>query len=133
MEVPPNFLQGERRPCPQLADIEGSTTPTEAGPVPRHSIRTISAPYILKRFLTIESESESLRHEAHIGILEGRVCEGEDMLSKRIEEEGWEEVDAVDESISSLDLGTPSEQEGRFQGILALQIYPEAYPNSSSD
>ncbi|KAF8417191.1 hypothetical protein EV426DRAFT_381110 [Tirmania nivea] len=125
--VPHNSLQEEPRPRPQLADIPSSI---EAGLIPRHLIRAVSSPYILQRFLTIESESEPLRCEANIGILEGRVCEGEDMLSKRINEEGWEEVDTVNKS-SSLGLEPGSEEGGSFQGTLTPEIYPAS--DSSSD
>jgi len=108
-EVPRNSPQEEHRPRPQLADIQGSTSSIEVGLIPRHLIRTISSPYILQRFLTVESKSEPLRYEADIAILERRVCEGEDMLGRKIKEEGWEEVDAVYESIT-LNLETLSEE-----------------------
>lgn len=132
VEASRDSLQEEQRPHLQVANIQGATSSIEVGRVPSHHIRTISSPYILQRFLTIESKSEPLRYEASIGILEGRVCEGEDMLSKKINEEGWEEVDAIYESIS-LDLEIRSEEDGGCQGTLASQIYPEAYSDSYSD
>lgn len=130
-KVPHHPPQKEHRPHPQLADIQGTTASLEVGQTPWHLIRTISSPEILRRFLTVDSHNDPLRYEADIGILEGRVCERDDMLSRRIIEEGWEEVDAVDESIS-LYLEVLSEEDGSFQGMRAPQIYSEAYSDSYS-
>lgn len=151
-EVPHYSLQEEHQPSPQLAERQGFTS--EVGMIPRHQIRKISSPVILQRFLTIDSESEPLRYEAEIGILEGRICEGEDMFHRRINEEGWEEVNArlehlvpqtppeeggssleedrsllEEDGSSSEEDGSASEEDGSFQCMLALQSYPEAYPN----
>jgi len=127
MEVPHSPPPEECQPRPQLADIRGTPPPVDVGLIPQHRIRTISSPYTLQRFLTIDTESEPLRHEVNIGILEGRVCEGEDMLSRRMDEEGWEEVNVVDEGISR-DLETQSEEDQNFQDGLVPQICTEATP-----
>lgn len=50
-----------------------------------------SAPYMLRTFLTIDHDHESLRHEAHIALLEEKIFQGADMLEGRMGEEGWAE------------------------------------------
>ncbi|KAF8448209.1 hypothetical protein BGX38DRAFT_1142863 [Terfezia claveryi] len=134
-EVPHCSPQEEYQPRPQLAEEQGPTY--EVGMIPRHQIRKISSPVILQRFLTIDRESEPLRYEAEIGILEGRIREGEDMFYRRIIEEGWEEVNARLEQLvpqtASEEDRCSSEEDGSFQCMLAPQSYPEAYPDSSSE
>ena len=46
---------------------------------------------LLSRFLTIRTSDEPLVHEAQQAIKDGRIFEGQDMLSKRHQERQWEE------------------------------------------
>ena len=45
--------------------------------------------YILSRYFEIDYENEPLRHEAAVAIAEQRVHQGENMLRKKVTEEGW--------------------------------------------
>lgn len=75
--------------------------PENAEHIPNSMVRIISAPYMLQRFLTIEVKNEPLQFEANLGIFEGKLHEGQDMLCKKMVEEGWEEVDGDWKSVTS--------------------------------
>ena len=45
--------------------------------------------YMLSRFFEIDCENEPLRYEAAIAIGEERVQQGDNMLRKKVAEEGW--------------------------------------------
>ena len=61
---------------------------------PRNSSMHIRAPDILLRFMTIDLQNEPLPHEARLGISEGIYQEGEDMLARKLKEEGLRITDS---------------------------------------
>lgn len=58
-------------------------------------------PYIMQRFFTINVENEPLRYEASVAIEEGRIHEGDDMYSQRINDADVEEGTSKSESSST--------------------------------
>jgi len=62
-------------------------------------------PEMLSRFLKVDRLNDSLRYEAGIAISEGRVQQGEDIVRRKILEEGWQ-WSLTPVSTTSMDLNT---------------------------
>ena len=45
--------------------------------------------YILSRYFEIDPDNEPARYEVSIAIAEQRVQQGDNMLKKKVDEEGW--------------------------------------------
>ena len=100
----------ERGDYCQANDPQNSLEPTAERRYPevtRNSYMRIRAPDILRRFMTIDLQNEPLVYEARLGISEGKYQEKEDMLARKLEEEGLWITDNRCDSIA----GTETERE----------------------
>ena len=76
-----------------------------------NSYMRIRDPYILCRAMTIDLQNESLVHEARLGISEGLYQEGEDMLGRKLEEEGLQITNNRSDSMVGTEAGTDENRE----------------------
>ncbi|KAF8448213.1 hypothetical protein BGX38DRAFT_1142866 [Terfezia claveryi] len=70
---------------PSIAPFPGYAPPLAVGSMEPQT--RMKVPEMLSRFLEVDRLNDSLRYEADIAIFEGRVQQGEDMVSRRILEE----------------------------------------------